>query len=96
MFSILTSTKPTKDLIYSIIRIIPEKYKVTEPQVQFVLASFQYWSATTTKVFLTAASQLTNYLVKQIETEKDFDTTCAATFVSVLMTWWNQKLTSGT
>lgn len=95
LFSILTSTKPTKDLIYSIIRIIPENYKVTEPQVQFALASFQYWSTNMTKVFLTAVSQLTNHLIKQIETVKDNETVSAVTLVSVLITWWNQKLTSG-
>ncbi|KAI7892878.1 protein-domain-containing protein [Mucor mucedo] len=96
LFSILTSTKPTKDLIYSIIRIIPENFKTTEPQVQFALASFQYWSTNMTKVFLTAVSQLTNSFVKQIETGKEYDVTCAATFVSIMMTWWNQKLTSET
>ncbi|KAI9273363.1 protein-domain-containing protein [Helicostylum pulchrum] len=94
LFSILTSAKPTKSLINSIIRIIPENRKGTEPQVQFALASFQYWATNVTSVFLTAALQVTNQLLKEIQEDENDKPGLGAPLVYVLVTWWNQKLTS--
>lgn len=91
----MTSAKPTKDLIHSILKIVPENPKVVEPQVQFALASFQYWSTNKTNVFLTSVSQLTNWLILQIESGHEGQSLLASTMISVLTTWWNQKLTSG-
>jgi hypothetical protein len=96
LFSILTSAKPTKDLIHSIIRIIPENPKVAEPQVQFALASFQYWSTNMTKVFLSSLSQLANWMMDLIESGEEGQSIPASILIAVLTFWWNQKLTSGT
>ena len=95
LFSMVTSVSPTKDLLYAIISILPENHRVTQLQVQFILASFQYWAISTGKVFLTAVSQLTNKLTVKMESEEESQSVLATKLVSVLTMWYNQALCSG-
>ncbi len=95
LFSILTSIKPTKDLLYSVLCIIPKNHKVSQCQVQFVLASFQYWAINTSKVFLSSVSQLSNKLMAQVESGEETQIVLAKILISILTIWFNQKLSPG-
>lgn len=94
LFSILTSVPPSKDIIYTIIRIVPEQRKLMQPQVQFVLASLQYWSAHATNVFLSALSSLVLWMIDEVDAGEN-QPEAMITLLEVLSIWWNQKSTSG-
>lgn len=95
LFSTLTSIKPTRDLLYSVLCIIPENHKVSQCQVQFTLASFQYWAINSSKVFLSSISQLSNKLLAQVESGEEADMILAKSLIAILTTWYNQKLSPG-
>jgi hypothetical protein len=94
LFSILTSVPPSKCLIYAIVRIVPDQLKAMQPQVQFVLASLQYWSIHATDVFLSALSDLVLGMIDELDAGESQPATMT-TLLEVLSTWWNQKSTSG-
>jgi hypothetical protein len=94
LFSILTSVPPSKDLIYAMVRIVPNQRKVVQPQVQFVLASLQYWSTHATVVFLSALSDLVLWMIDEVDNGEN-QPEAIITMLEILSTWWNQKSTSG-
>lgn len=95
LFSILTSTKPTKELLDSIFSVIPANYKITQPQVQFALASLQYWASSSSKVLITSISQLSSNLIRQIESGDEKQIAVAKSMISVITTWYRQALFPG-
>lgn len=95
LFSILTCSKPTKELLYSVFSIIPANYKITHPQVQFILASLQYWAPSNNKALMTSISQLSTNFMPQIESGEEKQIAVAKSMISVLTTWYNQALSPG-
>lgn len=92
--SILTSILPSKDLLCAIIRIVPKQHKFTQPQVQLILASLQYWSMNSTESLTASLNELIDNFTDQIESEtSEIDET--TTLISLLDLWWHQKAASG-
>ncbi|KAI9486803.1 MAG: protein-domain-containing protein [Benjaminiella poitrasii] len=96
LFSIITSVPPSKALIYSIIQIIPDEHKLTQPQVQFVLASLQYWANNSTDIFLNSLLDLVKSLIDQAESEEEEEHSADSItlLLFVLSAWWSQTISS--
>lgn len=95
LFSILTSIKPTKELLDSVFSIIPANFKITQPQVQFTLASLQYWASSNSKALITSISQLSSNLIRQIESGEENQIAVAKSMISVITAWYSQALFPG-
>lgn len=94
LMSVLTSVPPSKDLLDAIVRIVPKQHKFTQPQVQLVLASLQYWSMNSTESFTASLNELIEGFTDQVESETS-ELEEITTLVSLLDIWWHQKTASG-
>lgn len=73
--------------------MIPTKPKSIQPQFQFVLATLQYWSNSSTEALSSSLSELTSWMIDQAENE-DSQPELFTVFLNILNTWWSQKLVS--
>ncbi|CEP17729.1 hypothetical protein [Parasitella parasitica] len=94
LMSILISTPPTKELIYSIIRIVPKQQPtITQPQVQLVLTALQHWSINSAESFTRSLDDSILWFTDQVESEGS-EIEEATILLSLLILWWHQKKTS--
>jgi hypothetical protein len=94
LFTIISSVKPTEDLLCGIVSIIPQNTKNSNPQVQFVLAMLQYWSINSEDTFATILFDIINGMIDQIENE-DSKPIVTESLINTLVIWWEQKLIPG-
>lgn len=73
--------------------MIPVNPKSIQPQVQFVLATLQYWSNNTSEAFFSALKDVSEWMIDQVENE-DSQTELQTVFLNILHTWWSQKSAS--
>lgn len=89
----MTSIQPTKDLMCSIFEMIPLRPESIPPQVQFVLATLQYWSNHAADAFYASLAELTVWMIDQAE---ESQTELHTVYLNTLLTWWTQKSSSET
>ncbi|KAI8337850.1 protein-domain-containing protein [Choanephora cucurbitarum] len=93
LLSMLTSVSPSRDLLCSILKIIPGTVKASLPQVQLVMASIQYWSLNASDPLVHSMNELATWLTEQLENEEP-QGDLAVLLLSILDLWWKQQATS--
>ncbi|KAI8365712.1 protein-domain-containing protein [Blakeslea trispora] len=93
LLSMLASISPSKDLICSVIKTIPDATNASSIQVQFVLASFQYWSINTPDQLSDAVDSLAIWLIAQLENDEPYGNV-SVLLLNTFTIWWKQQTNS--